>query len=93
MYQMIIKNFLKIRVLESNLGVGSENRKEKGGKMSVYSTKKSQGRMLQGNHPKASCVKQMMSLRGNTLLWVWALGALLFVYGLRRKVIGQLIHI
>ncbi len=34
MYQMIIKNFLKIRVLESNLGVGSENRKEKGGKMS-----------------------------------------------------------
>ena len=38
--------------------------------------------MLQGNHPKASCVKQMMSLRGNTLLWVWALGALLFVYDL-----------
>ena len=28
------------------MGVGSENRKEKGGKMSVYSTKKSQSRML-----------------------------------------------
>ena len=31
----------KIRKIESNIGVGSENRKEKGGKMSVYSTKKS----------------------------------------------------
>ena len=28
------KNTLKIRVFESNMGVGSENRKEKGGKMS-----------------------------------------------------------
>ena len=33
------KNALKIREIESNIGVGLENRKENGGKMSVYSTK------------------------------------------------------
>ena len=34
------KNTLKIREIESNIGVGSEKRIENGGKMSVYSTKK-----------------------------------------------------
>ena len=32
------KNTLEIREIESNMGVGSENRKEKARKMSVYST-------------------------------------------------------
>jgi len=34
------KNILKIREIESNIGVGSEKRIENDGKMSVYSTKK-----------------------------------------------------
>ena len=36
--QMNIKNTLEIREIESNMGVGSKNRKEKARKMSVYST-------------------------------------------------------
>jgi hypothetical protein len=34
------RNTLKNREIESNIGVGSENRKENGAKMSVYSTKR-----------------------------------------------------
>lgn len=37
---------LKIREIESNIGVGSKNCKEKSRKMSVYSTKEKYGSML-----------------------------------------------
>ena len=43
----IYKIPLKNREIESNIEVGSENRKEKGGKMSVYSTKKMEDDTLQ----------------------------------------------
>ena len=33
------EKYLKIRKIESNIGADSENRRENGGKMSVYSTK------------------------------------------------------
>ena len=43
----VYKTTLKNRKIESNIVVGSENRKEKGGKMSVYSTKKMEDDTLQ----------------------------------------------
>lgn len=42
----IYKIPLKNREIESNIEVGSENRKEMGGKMSIYSTKKIEGDIL-----------------------------------------------
>lgn len=42
----IYKIPLKNREIESKYSVGSENRKEMGGKMSIYSTKKIEGDIL-----------------------------------------------
>jgi hypothetical protein len=45
-YQLFIKYLSKIAKLRANIEVGSENRKEMGGKMSIYSTKKIEGDIL-----------------------------------------------